>query len=156
MADGYRFFKWALSVSERPSKASITHPTSVFITSHLLSLIAAQGVHKFILHSTDSIATSSSVLSLWVFSPRLKVAFASPTSSSKPLSVSKIFYRVIDVDEATSIIRDAGTSNEEVRLPVDVITMVTADLQESTLRLPPSARVFATWSMGFLERSSEG
>jgi hypothetical protein len=47
-------------------------------------------------------------------------------------------------------------TTEEVRLPMDTMKEVVETLQNSTTRIPKSARAFREWEVGFLERYVEG
>lgn len=85
------------------------------------------------------------------------MSFSSNTSgTSEPIPASKIFYRSISNEECTAILQNSSMTTEEVRLPMDTMKEVVETLQNSTTRIPKSARTFREWEVGFLERYVEG
>ena len=157
LSDGYRLYKWSLSVWEPSSEQPINYPLSHFLSAHLLSQISFQAINKFILHSMESLGSSPTILYIWVFAPYLTISFSSTESSPrKPIPASKVFYRSVTAMEGAAMMENASMSTEEFRLPTEVLMELVKTLNDSTERMPHSARKFREWDVGFLERFTEG
>lgn len=153
-AEGYRLFKWALSLpaatSHNSKVTSSAYPLDNFISAQLLSLISSQAIRKFILHSASSMGMA---LHLWVFASH--ISYSSSSSKGPPTAqpAMKIFYKIL-TPSILSVKLEEQTlmSDEEVLLPEDVVETIWKNLSASTQNMPRSARKFQDWDVGMLHR----
>ncbi|KAI9792490.1 MAG: hypothetical protein M1835_007856 [Candelina submexicana] len=144
-AEGYRLYKWSLSLQQPHALKPTSYPLQHFISAQLLSLIDNQAVRRFVL--TSSKPGELSGLELWVFNPDL---YYTSTSNPKPQRAMKVFSKPIP--KAQEYLEPRSASHEEVNLPQEIYERMKKMLTTSCLAMFKSSRGFEGWDAGLLER----
>ncbi|KAL4926981.1 HECT-type E3 ubiquitin transferase [Aspergillus undulatus] len=157
IAKGWRLFKTSLaasfpSIEEGCDEVSWEkHPTELVVTAQLLELIERESARRFIIH-----CGKKDGLLVWVFNPDMRYSNASSQHSITSQRAMKVFFQAT-ADAETMLYPEPGKASplslEELRLPVDTYASISATLEASNGRLPPSARIFQNaWRVGVLHR----
>ncbi|KAI9702089.1 MAG: hypothetical protein M1836_001433 [Candelina mexicana] len=144
-AEGYRLYKWSLSLQQPHTLKPISYPLQHFVSAQLLSLIDNQAVRRFVL--TSSKPGEISGLELWVFNPDL---YYTSTSTPHPQRAMKVFSKPIP--KAQEYLEMKGSSHEEVNLPHEIYERMKKILTTSCLAVFKSSKGFEGWDAGLLER----
>lgn len=163
-ADGWRVWKWSLSISSGPasSLSYSTYSVQKWISARLLYLIENVGVRKFHIHAPstsistatpDSIpsSTTPSIL-VWVFTPDL--LFSSSITRphrTDPTRAIKCFFKKQTWAPLQPGEPESATV-EDVEFPKELYDELEKTLDESQEVLPVTARKFQGWDVGLLER----
>lgn len=173
---GIKFFKWrlqlpnlksstppSLSISESPNlptsiNKEFTLPSSIFVTSKILSKMSSHLISKFLLTPTSSLIVSERhpiCLLLWIFGTSLRFSCSRYSSKESKLTrinqpAIKAFWKLIPADTANKMRDSVGI--EELPLPVNVIMEIRDDLSKNSSYLPPYSRKFQDWHVGLLDR----
>lgn len=170
-ADGWRIWKWSLSISSGPtsSPSYSTYSVQKWISARLLYLIENVGVRKFHIHppSIASVSTASpdsapatppptpSILA-WVFTPDL--LFSSSITRphrTDPTRAVKCFFKKQRWAPLQPGEPESATI-EDVEFPRELYEEMEKTLEESQDVLPATARKFQGWDVGLLERFDVG
>lgn len=165
-ADGWRIWKWCLSISSGPcpSPSYSTFSVEKWISARLLYLVDNVGVRKFHIHPSPdpSIATAStptawtpSIL-VWVFTPDLlfSSSIARPHRTD-PTRALKCFFK----KQAWAPLQPGQPESatvEDVEFPLELYEELQKSLFESQKIIPATARKFQGWDVGVLERFDVG
>lgn len=165
-ADGWRIWKWCLSISSGPSSSPSysTYSIQKWISARLLYLIENVGVRKFHIHpppspSIDTASTPTawtpSIL-VWVFTPDLlfSSSIARPHRTD-PTRAVKCFFK----KQAWAPLKPGepeSATTEDVEFPLELYEELQKSLYESQSIIPATARKFQGWDVGLLERFDVG
>ncbi|KAJ8104581.1 hypothetical protein OPT61_g10681 [Boeremia exigua] len=162
-ADGWRIWKWCLSISCGPPETPVysTYSVQKWISARLLYLIDNVGVRKFHIHPPSSSSTSTPPsptpsLLVWVFTPDLMFSSSIPRPHrTDPTRALKCFFqkqtwRPLQPGEPES------ATIEDVEFPRELYEELESSLDESQGVLPATARKFKEWEVGLLERFDVG
>jgi hypothetical protein len=165
-ADGWRIWKWCLSISSGPtsSPSYSTYSIQKWISARLLYLIENIGVRKFHIHPPPSptIATAStptawtpSIL-VWVFTPDLLFSSSiARAHRTDPTRAVKCFFK----KQAWAPLQPGEPESatiEDVEFPLELYEELQNNLHESQNVIPATARKFQGWDVGLLERFDVG
>jgi hypothetical protein len=169
-ADGWRVWKWSLSISSGPVSSPwySTYSVQKWISARLLYLIENVGVRKFHIHAPPSSPTPTSTSSestppspmpsilVWVFTPDL--LFSSSISRphrTDPTRAIKCFFKKQTWAPLQPGEPESATI-EDVEFPKKLYDELEKTLDESQDVLPATARKFQGWDVGLLERFDVG
>ncbi|BGP31909.1 hypothetical protein JCM10296v2_003688 [Rhodotorula toruloides] len=163
-----RLLKYATypASSDTARPAPPRHTLSTYLTADMLETGQAHACHRFILEDAQ---TEQAKLLLWFFNPSIRLSFSSSTadassllspsdSSASPSLVSrsmnsvKVFYAVVENDNAAVCATFVSAKHERIPYPLSIIQRLTSLLQASTLVYPFAKRKFGELDIGFLER----
>ncbi|BGO93975.1 hypothetical protein NBRC10512_005218 [Rhodotorula toruloides] len=163
-----RLLKYATyPASSDPARpAPPRHTLSTYLTADMLETGQAHACHRFILEDAQ---TEQAKLLLWFFNPSIRLSFSSSTAdansllspSDTPAAPSltfrsmnsvKVFYAVVENDNAAVCATFVSAKHERIPYPLSVIQRLTSLLQASTLVYPFAKRKFGELDIGFLER----
>ncbi|KAF9699603.1 hypothetical protein EKO04_002519 [Ascochyta lentis] len=171
-ADGWRIWKWCLSISSGPASSPFysTYSVQKWISARLLYLIENVGVRKFHIHPPPSLPISSpsslpaptstppstaSIL-LWVFTPDLMFSSSiSRPHRTDPTRAVKGFFKKQTWAPLQPGEPESATI-EDVEFPRELYGELEKSLDESQAVLPVTARKFQGWDVGLLERFDVG
>lgn len=149
--------KWSLGVQSASDRNVEYKSMSYFVTANLLYQISSQATSKFVLHSQSlTQASTSLVLYLWVFAPRLTASVADLCAQDQgPLLITKIFYKLISERDMIALLDEgnlSSSSTEAIIYEQNIISEIHRMLEASTKTLPQSTRKFKQFNVGYLER----
>ncbi|KAF1808984.1 hypothetical protein P152DRAFT_180169 [Eremomyces bilateralis CBS 781.70] len=150
MAEGFKIFKWAVSVSS-PNLTAPFFKTQKWAAATLLHEVETTGVRKYIVKEEDSSAGQERLL-VWIFTPDLYFSSSvSSTHRSDPTRAMKVLWQPLRRDAYHA---PEYKSTEEMELPTSLYTTLERTLKGSVQLLPRSARDSAPagWSLGMVER----
>ncbi|KAJ4342892.1 hypothetical protein N0V87_000609 [Didymella glomerata] len=165
-ADGWRIWKWCLSISSGPtsSPSYSTYSIQKWISARLLYLIENIGVRKFHIHPPPSptIATASTPIAwtpsilVWVFTPDLLFSSSiARAHRTDPTRAVKCFFK----KQAWAPLQPGEPESatiEDVEFPLELYEELQNNLHESQNVIPATARKFQGWDVGLLERFDVG
>ncbi|KAF2627851.1 hypothetical protein BU25DRAFT_340607 [Macroventuria anomochaeta] len=166
-ADGWRIWKWCLSISSGPTSSPLYNTYSVqkWISARLLYLVENVGVRKFHIHPPPSPSTSASAptspastpsILVWVFTPDLMFSSSIPRPHrTDPTRAVKCFFR----KQTWALLQPGEPESatvEDVEFPRELFEELGNSLDESQDVLPATARKFQGWDVGLLERFDVG
>ncbi|KAL2352205.1 ubiquitin-conjugating enzyme E2-binding protein [Cryomyces antarcticus] len=159
-AEGWRIYKWAISVNTNCSRAPTSHDIAKWLSAQLLALIDNQGVRKFVVHDDEEReGARKSSLKLWIFTPDLRFSSSYLTKSrNDPTRAMRVFWQPLSPqseDQSHSALTQENLSVEEIELPSRAFRALTQRLEFTARLLPLSARKFQEWNVGLLERFDE-
>lgn len=162
-ADGWRIWKWCLSISsgQTASPWYSTYSVEKWISARLLYLIDNVGVRKFHIHPPLSPPTSTSASSIrsilvWVFTPDLMFSSSiTRPHRSDPTRAIKCFFKKQTWAPLQPGEPESATI-EDVEFPKELYDELEKSLDRSQDVLPATARRFQEWDVGLLERFDVG
>lgn len=159
-ADGWRIWKWCLSISSGPTTSPFysTYSVQKWLSARLLYLVENVGVRKFHIHPPPSSSTPTSAPSilLWVFTPDLMFSSSIPRPHrTDPTRAVKCFFKKQTWAPLQPGEPESATI-EDVEFPRELYEELKTSLDESQDVLPATARTFQGWDVGLLERFDVG
>ncbi|KAL4901319.1 hypothetical protein BDW74DRAFT_160224 [Aspergillus multicolor] len=152
IAKGWRLFKTSLAAANDLEEENWkAHPTELIVAAQVLELIERESARRFIVH-----CGKEEGLLIWVFNPDMRFSNSCSQHSIASQRAMKVFYQ--HTSDVVALLhpepgKTSSLSLEELRLPLDTYTSLTATLEASTGMLPPSARSFQeSWRVGVLHR----
>ncbi|KAH6638098.1 HECT-like ubiquitin-conjugating enzyme-binding-domain-containing protein [Boeremia exigua] len=166
-ADGWRIWKWCLSISSglTASPSYSTYSVQKWISARLLYLIDNVGVRKFHIHHPPSPTVSTAAATspsptpsilVWVFTPDLMFSSSIVRPHrTDPTRAIKCFFQKQTWAPLQPGEPESATI-EDVEFPAELYEELEKSLDESQDVVPPTARKFQGWDVGLLERFDVG
>lgn len=88
-------------------------------------------------------------MQLWILNK--SIVYTSKTQQMPTMAV-KLLYKVVDPEEARSLLESVTSDVREFSLPGEEIKCVAQTLETSSAMLPVNERFFKDWTVGLLER----
>jgi hypothetical protein len=88
------------------------------------------------------------LLNIWVFNAN--ITFSSTEAPTSPVNAVKVFYRMINQEEANRILESLTSDVQDISLPSEAITTIVELLNTSNSFVPESDRRFKEWTVGLL------
>ncbi|KAF9009979.1 HECT-like ubiquitin-conjugating enzyme-binding-domain-containing protein [Cyathus striatus] len=155
----YRILKYAIRPVS-PNADPVKIPLSAFIVEDMNEFVQAHASYRFVIRDEEEELPR---ILVWLFKPRMRLAYTAPTSRAIPKSASveaaKVLYKLIRPSEASADLKSllnkypGFPQAEYLSYPMAVCHNLAALLKESTSTYPDSLRQMTGLDVGWLCRS---
>jgi len=156
----YRVFKYAVRLVSQAAE-SLQIPVSAFVVEDMTEFVQAHASYRFVIRDEEQ---EKPRILIWLFKPRMSLAYTTPTSRAIPKSASvlaaKVLYKLIvppptdsPSDIKSLLNRYPGFPQAEfLSYPMSVCRRLAGLLNQSNSAYPESMRIMTGLEVGWLQR----